>query len=409
MRLAAVPILVALALSGCAATLSHIDVDKSQVEMDSLAESDNLDADVASLAKPLVDSDETPGIIVGVLTADGSMHFYAYGYADKATLTPLTPDTIVPVGSLTKGFVGAIMDNLVRQGVFSWDDTLKTLLPGVPMSRDAGKITLREMATHTAGFPRQPMTPELLFSFIHYEFTGENFYRAFDTPYMLKYLDDFDSSPTMEPVYSNIGYALMGYIIEQRTGRSLEALLQQMLTSPLGMRQTGFELDALPGHDQRAVGYAGDHPLFLRRGTPTPDFHLTHIMQATGGLYSTARDMLTFAAACLRDDGSPLSKLLDDTMRVRVPEVRGATGIAWFVDHVDGEVITYQEGLIGGFSNYLGLDRTHHTAVVVFRNSFNWDFPVGHRLLIRMAKAAKIDGHLVITGIEKDTRKKKDN
>ncbi|MDE2235051.1 MAG: serine hydrolase, partial [Gammaproteobacteria bacterium] len=156
--------------------------------------------------------------------------------------------------------------------------------------------------------------------------------------------------------------------------------------------------DALPGHEQRALGYAGDHPLFMRRGTPTPDFHLSHFMQATGGLYSTARDMLSYAAACLRNDGAPLSRILDDTMRVRVPQTLGATGIAWFVDHVDGEVITYQEGLIGGFSSYLGLDRSHDTAVVVFRNSFNWDFSVGERLLIRMAKAAELEGHPVFAG-----------
>ena len=370
--------------------------------MDSLAKSDNLLSEVESLAKPLVISGETPGIIVGVLTADGSMHFYTYGYADKATRAIFTPNTIVPVGSLTKGFVGAIADNLVRQGALSWNDTLKTLLQNVPMTQTAGNITLRELATHTAGFPRQPMTLDLLFSFIHYEFTGDDFYRAFTTPYMLNYLDDFDSSPTAKPVYSNIDYAILGYIIEQRTGRSLESLLQQMITGPLKMQRTGFELDMLPGHDQRAVGYAGDDPLFLRRGTPTADFRLTHFMQATGGLYSTARDMLTFAAASLRNGGSPMFRLLNDTMHVRVPQAQNATGIAWFVNHVDGEVITYQEGLIGGFSSYLGLDRAHDTAVVVFRNSFNWDFSVGQRLLIRMAKAAEIDGHPVTAGINKD-------
>ena len=392
-------------MSGCAATLSHIDTDTNNGDIARLAKTGDLQAEVDRLAKPVVDSGQAPGAIVGVLTADGTMHFYTYGFADKETQAPFTPDTLVPVGSLTKGFVGAVADDLVRQGMFSWDDSLEKLLPGVPMTEESKKITLLQLATHTSGLPRQPMVPSLLFAVIHYEFTGEDFYREFDTPFILNYLDEFDSSPTSYPFYSNTGFALLGYIMEQHTGESLDALLKEKITGPLDLEETGFDPAQLPDHADRAVGYTGDHPLFKRRGTPTPDFQLTHIMQATGGLYSSARDILSFAAACLRDDGTPLDSVLDDTLRVRVPEPEGATGIAWFEDQVDGERITYQEGLIGGFSAYVGLDRAHHTAVVVFQNSFNWDFAIGHRLLISMAKAKELADRPVTTDLETSSSK----
>ena len=389
--------LLATAVSGCAATLSNIVTDKSPEDMDHLAKTGDLQAEVDLLAKPRVDSGKTPGLIVGVLTADGQMHFYSYGVADKESHAPFTPDTLVPVGSLTKGFVGAVADDLVQQGVLHWDDTLEKLLPDVLMTDESKKITLLELATHTSGMPRQPMVPSLLFRVVRYEFTGDDFYRPYDTSYILGYLDQFDWSPTDHPFYSNTGYALLGYIMEKRTGESLQALVSKTVTGPLALQDTGFDLERLPGHAERARGYAGDEPLFVRRGKPVPDFQLTDMMKSTGGLYSSARDILSFAAACLRDDRSPLSSLLDDTQRVRVPETTGATGIAWFQDQVDGERITYQEGLIGGFSAYVGMDRTHHTAVVVFENSFNWDFTIGHRLLIRMAKAEELAGRAVTT------------
>ncbi|MGE5626290.1 MAG: serine hydrolase domain-containing protein, partial [Bacillota bacterium] len=267
-----------------------------------------------------------------------------------------------------------------------------------PMTEESKKITLLELATHTSGMPRQPMVPSLLFRVARYEFTGDDFYRQYDTSYILDYLDEFDWSPTDHPLYSNTGYALLGYIIEQRTGKTLQELLQEKIAGPLQLKETGFDLGQLPGHAARARGYSGDEPLFVRRGQPVPDFQLTHMMKSTGGLYSSARDILSFAAACMRDDGSPLSSLLDDTLQVRVPQALGATGIAWFQDQVDGERINYQEGLIGGFSAYVGMDRAHHTAVVVFENSFNWDFTIGHRLLIRMARAEELAGRAVTTG-----------
>lgn len=381
---------VLLLLAGCG-SLSHIELDTNDAGAQRFAHSGDLRAEVDSLATPLVESGETPGVMVGVLTADGGMHFYSYGVADRNTGAPPGPDTLFAVGSLSKGFLGAITDSLVQQGLLHWDDTLEKLLPpGTPLSDTARKITLLQLATHTSGLPRQPMNPQTLRYFIEYEFTGKDFYRHFDTAYVLNYLADFDTPPSETPEYSNVGYGLLGYIVEQHTGQSLDVLLQRMITDPLGMTHTGYQPEQLPGYAERARGYAGDHPLFLRRGRPTPDFHLSEMMRGTGAAYSTARDLLTFAAACLKPDDSALSAVLADTLRVRVPQATGAVGIAWFDDDVDGEHITYQEGLTGGYSSYLGLDRRNHIAVVVLQNSFNWTFAVGHRLLLRMAKAEEL-------------------
>jgi hypothetical protein len=73
---------------------------------------------------------------------------------------------------------------------------------------------------------------------------------------------------------------------------------------------------------------------------------------------------------------------------VRVDRPQEAAAVAWIVDSVGSQKITYQVGLVAGYTSYIGLDRQHKTAVVVLQNSFNWSNDVGHRLLQRLGGAA---------------------
>lgn len=377
-------------LAGCttASTLFADHDDKAAVRY---ATTGDLKTEVDSLAKPLIESGETPGIMVGVLTPDGQTHFYSYGVADKTTGAPPDPDTLYAVGSLSKGFLGDVTAMLVDQGELSWDDTLGELLPpDAPISADAKKITLLQLATHTSGLPREPDTFQTFRYFLQYQFTGVNFYRHFDADFTLHYLTDFEAPKKPEVRYSNIGYGLLGYAIEQHTGKSLDELLTELVTGPLGLTSTGYDPEVLGSHPDRARGYAGDEPQFIRRGQPTPDFQFPELMKGSAAVYSDARDLLKYAAANLSQDDSRLTRVLEDNLKPRVTDVYDQPAIAWFVDEVQGEEITYQEGLVAGYSSYVGLDRRHHVAVVVLENSFNWDFRVGLPLLIRMAKAREI-------------------
>jgi CubicO group peptidase (beta-lactamase class C family) len=256
------------------------------------------------------------------------------------------------------------------------------LPPDVPLSPDARKITLLQLATHTSGLPRQPVTLQTLHYFLEYLFDGENFYRHFDEDYMLHYLADFEADHAGEPRYSNIGYGLLGYIVERRTGQTVDALLAQEITGPLGLRCTGYDAEQLPCYANRAHGYAGDQPKFIARGESVPDWHFTHFMRGSAALSSTARDLLTFAAAHIQNQGRPLNATLADDMQVRFPRPKEAAALAWVVDDVQGEPIAYQIGLVAGYTGYLGVDAAHKTAVVILQNSFNWDNSAGHRLLL---------------------------
>jgi len=374
--------MLCLGLAACG-NLSTTGLDDHDLAILKTMPEETLQEKVDTLIKPMVDTGHTPGVIVGVLLPDKTMHFFGYGVADQTSGLKPDADTLFAVGSLSKGFLAGITAALVNDGTFSWNETLNTLLPpNTPLSADAEKITLLQLATHTSGLPRQPVTPRTLLYFIEYFFDGENFYRHFDTAYILDYLADFSSSTQGQPVYSNVGYGLLGYILEQRTGLSIDELLHQKIVKPLGLKCTGYDPEVLPCYTERAHGYAGDEPKFIPRGDPTPEWEFTHFLRGSAALHSNARDLLRFAAAHIGDPKSRLNAALASNMNIIYPRAKEAAARAWVVDDIDGEPITYQIGIVAGYTSYLGIDSKHKTAVVIMQNSFNWDNTAGHKLLL---------------------------
>lgn len=370
-------------LSACG-TLStwHVDPGNLTAHQDS----GNLGEEVDAIAGSLVHQGQTPGLIVGLLLPDGSTRFFGYGTTEQGGGEVPGPDTLFAVGSLSKGFLGGVTSTLVQDGQLSWSDSLATLLPPeVPLSPDAARISVEQLATHSSGLPRQAATLRTLSYFAEYLFTGDNFYRHLDRDHVLDALADFSAPAKAEPQYSNIGYGILGYALERKTGQSVDTLLAERITGPLRLTHTGYAPELLPGYASRARGYAGDQPKFIHRGEPVPDWHMTDMMRGSAALYSSAHDLLDFAAAHVRQDGSPLNTALADTLRTRIPRSHEAASVAWISDDVAGTRITYQVGLIAGYTSYLAVNPNNHTAVVVLQNAFNWDYSAGHKLMLLLA------------------------
>lgn len=368
-------LLLAALLAGC----SHLTRQEPE-PADTVLPREPLRAGVDRLVAPVLTGRETPGLIVGVATPDGRRQFFSYGDGEAGG-GGLNPDTLFPIGSLTKGFTGALLGVLVDEGQLHWDDTLADLLPDLKLTPSAARLTLLQLATHSAGLPRQPIDFGLFTGLLHFTFTGSNFYSVLDADSLARFMAGFTPPPHPEPAYSNIGYALIGMAIEARTGRPLDALLREKVLAPLELSHTVFE----PGHLHHAQGHAGDQPYFMPRGRPVSDWRFPLAMQGSAALYASAADLLDFAVAHLRDD-TPLHALLADNLRVRHPQPQDAPGIAWVTDDFDGIAIANQVGMAVGHTSYVGVHRDSGMAVVVLQTSFNWNFKIGHKLLLRLVR-----------------------
>lgn len=378
-------LLVGLAgLSACC-HLTHMEPEPAPAVL----KRESLAAGVERLVRPVLDAGETPGLVVGVATPDGGRHFFSYGVGEVGG-GPLGPDSLFPVGSLTKGHVGALLGELVHEGVLRWDEPLATLLPGWQLPPRAAALTLEQLATHSAGLPRQPTRLAMLTGLLHFTLTGSNFYGVLDEAYLRDFMAGFEPPPHPTPAYSNIGYALIGLALEARTGQPLAELLATRLLRPLGLAHTGLpgQLD-LSAH--RAQGHAGDQPYFMPRGQAVADWQFPPAMQGSAALYASAADLLEFAVQHLRPEAGPLQQRLADHLRVRHPQPQDAPGIAWVTDDFEGIPITNQVGMAVGHTSYLGVHRDSRTAVVVLQTSFNWNFKIGHKLLLRLVRGQLLE------------------
>ncbi len=204
-----------------------------------------------------------------------------YGYANREKELPVTPDTVFTIGSITKQFTGAAIAKLEMQGKLRVTDTIDQYLKGVP--KDKSGITLHQLLTHTAGMP---------------DALGDDFDTSATREAVLRLAmgAKLRSKPGSKHAYSNVGYTLLGMIVEKASGMGYEAYLRKHLFEPADMMRTGyvlpeFELDSL------AVGYRRDKPWGTVLGHPMledgPCWHL----RANGGIHSTIDDMYKWHVA----------------------------------------------------------------------------------------------------------------
>lgn len=381
-------LLALLLVSGCAGTLSQMSPPSNET---SLVGHNGQRLSVDTFVSQYMREKQVSGVVVAIIHHNGPAEFHCFGVTDDKQRYPITPQTLFALGSLSKGVTAEVVTMLVNEGRLHWNDTLQTLLPpGTVLSDDARKITLLQLVTHTSGLPRQPMNMLSLEHLLAYLNNGENFYHELDADGVLSYLSNFNAPLEREPGYSNLGFAILGYILKYQTGESIETLASRMIFRPLAMGNTSFLPQTLREYPWRALGHAGDQPKFKPRGALTPDWQFTNNMVGAASLYSDAADLINYARAHFAPTGQTvLDKAFGDVSVDYYPRQIEAANIAWVTDTFGRQQLTYQVGYIGGYSSYIGFDKANQNAVVVLQNSFNWSNYIGHQILRNLVTESK--------------------
>jgi CubicO group peptidase (beta-lactamase class C family) len=352
----------------------------------------SLKSEADRLAQPLVDSGEICGMAVGVLPPGAKPQVFGYGVSGRpGDGRPPRGNTIFQIGSVSKLFVDALLARLIAEGQLSFDDTVRSIIPAsVPLSKDAGDLTLYELATNTGGLPRQRNDFTQMRYFISFLFTGRNLYGCVTRSSLYDYLQNFQRprKDKQRYVYSNLGNGLLTHLIELKTGRPISELLQEKICRPLGLRDTGLHLNA-EQRSRLAIGHPGDQPKFMSRKASMEPWDMGEILGASCGLYSTVNDLLIFARANLGQTNHLLEPQLRSLHRSRVKTASEDYGIGWAIHHLHGGrgTLIYKHGMVAGYSAYIGLNAERQIAVVVLCNNFLWREKVGHNLLLRLFEA----------------------
>jgi CubicO group peptidase (beta-lactamase class C family) len=218
------------------------------------------------VVKPYVDAQMFMGSVL--VAKNGKVIFSkSYGMADLEWSVPNSPTTRFNIASMTKQFTAASILLLEGRGKLKTDDLVKKYLPDAPASWD--KISIYHLLTHTSGIPGdaakyEPGTPDkLVFN---------------DKP--------LDFQPGERWDYTNLGYIVLGYLLERISGQTYEEFIQENIFKPLGMNDSGL-LSFVTIIPRRASGYwPGSNGI---ENADRPD---ARIGFSSGSLYSSTEDLL---------------------------------------------------------------------------------------------------------------------
>lgn len=174
--------------------------------------------------------------------------------------------------------------------------------------------------------------------------------------------------------YSNAGYRAVGKLCGRACGSSFEEAMRTRLLTPLGLGATGYEEPGAPARGHVQEGDNGHRPV--------PRDAYPEDRRPSGGLWSTGRDLLAFAAHHLGGPG-PLSAEARATMREPRSEALGAGyGLGWWIRGAPGALTVDHEGSVAGYQSLLLLRPAEQAALAVLTNSWR-----GSGLIRRVVEA----------------------
>jgi len=269
-----------------------------------------------------------------------------YGYRDHEHKIKHDPKSVFQMGSVTKQFTAQIVLKLAEAGKISLEDKLNKFIPAYP---NGNKITIKNLLTHTSGIYNYTEDRKWLDSEGHIEH--------------LTIINSFkDSALAFEPgakfEYSNSNYYLLGYIIEQVTGKSYETVAREFLLKPAGMTHSGFDFARLKSAN-KSVGYyvSGNNGL---QKAPISD---STISWSAGGLYSTAEDMYKWHKSLQQ------YKFVNKNWQEKAyTPFKSKYGFGWFVDSLDKLRVLGHSGGIPGFESYIMRVEEQDLCIILITN-----------------------------------------
>ncbi len=252
-----------------------------------------------------------PGFALGLARAGRPTLLRGFGERDRELHRPESVDTVHGLASVTKSFTALAVLRLADEGRLSVQDPVRKYLPGYRTPRPdwSRRTTVHHFLTHTTGLPPLPaLYYEMVDSLaVDFSFDAADYRRAgidlreppihtFDE--MLQYLAHARYRPLGPPgsvfSYSNEAFGLLGAVVEAASGETYERYVEEAILRPAGMTRTTFDTGVMQRFPEVATLYTP-----VRRGTrvrvvAAPIWHESSVLRASGGLRSTARDMLRY-------------------------------------------------------------------------------------------------------------------
>lgn len=323
--------------------------------------------DVEAFARRVVEAGLTPGMGVAVAIGDWVAWSRGFGSADVDADRSVTPHTPFYIASSTKSLTGTAAVLAAHAGELELEAPMVRYLPDarLPDGVERESITVRDLLTLTHGlsgsgpvvlrtaFTGEFTRPELLELLRHHEPTGAH--------------GTFD--------YNNLGYNLLGMVLESVYGESWKDAVRRLVLEPLGMASTTARVSRVDP-DRLALPHELLPDGFARLPLAKTDANL----HAAGGHFATATDLARYLAAHQsggRVEGESLlpAEPLESTRRLRAEQDRNfgpfhrfGWGYGWDLGTYRGETLVHRFGGFAGYRSHMSFMPEHRIGVVVLVN-----------------------------------------
>jgi beta-lactamase class C len=216
---------------------------------------------------------QAPGAAVVVVKDTSIIFLKGYGLRNTDKDDSINTRTIFRLGSVSKSVTATLVAILVNEGVLQWDDPVTKYLPDFHLKSEEAtrKLTLRHLLSHTMGLPYHAYTIMI------------EDHAPFDT--LVDHLKDLDLVGKPGEVYSyqNVGFSVIGRVIEKATGKKLEEVFVEKLFLPLGMTDASASFEKIMVDDNVAMPH-----YFTRPTAISPTYYS---VAPAGGVNASIQDM----------------------------------------------------------------------------------------------------------------------
>lgn len=317
------------------------------------------------------------GLSVAVVENNKLVYSKGFGFRDIENKLPVSPNTIFPIGSITKSFTAALLGILENKHQLSLKDKPSWYIPKLQFYNDKmdNLITIEDLLSHKTGIGNADGTYIL--------FPADK--RENIMP-RLKYLKP-NGAIKESWIYSNLGYVIAGSIIEKVSNESWESNIQQKIFQPLNMFSSSTSISEMIKTTDYSLGYG-------LSATQTKKVLFSELMndKPGGAINSTANDMANWMLTWLNNgvfqnkevfsksyiQEATSMKAIDNGLPPDIGDPAVYTfgyGYGWKVNSSMGHYKVHHGGNVSGFSSQLVMYPTDKLGIVVLTNQHNSILP----------------------------------
>ncbi|HEX9545335.1 MAG TPA: serine hydrolase domain-containing protein [Pyrinomonadaceae bacterium] len=296
-----------------------------------------------------------PGMTLALADRQGLLRTSQYGFADLKAGMKVQPETLFEIGSISKSFVVVAILQLADEGKLDLNKPVKDYLPWLKVDSGYAPFTTHHLLSHSAGLSGVPLLMRVAATTLRVGF-----------------------EPGTKWLYSNIGYVLLGFLLESLEKRTFAEIMRRRVLDPLDMNRSAPVISAAI-RDRIAVGYG---PLKIDRPFP-PHGKLAEapwvdVVEAAGSIAATGTDMSNYLHMLLNHGVGTKGRVLSDkafellTKPVIKAPFRGedaSYAYGLWVSDKDGHTLLRHTGGMVAFTSAMYADTTDGLAAFASVNA----------------------------------------